>query len=323
MGEKKIDVITIGEANHDICVPGIPASFFDKEAHTLICGVITDGAGGDSINQAICMANLGEHSAFYGKLSAGYPGTRMREILQKEGVDTSLTIMAPDCLTPDIIVNVLEDGSHRFLVGTRANWGLRLEEINWDAIASARVLSIGSLFVLDSLDRESLSQLLSFCNEHDVTVVADMTYDVNHLGGHYYDDVYQYIDFLVPSWDEASYVTGETDEKKIAAYFIERGARNVIIKLGSEGSYFRNANTSFYEDPYILEPVDTTGCGDNYTAGLVHALLKGLPVRDCVHFASATGSLNALGMGASSYIRSEQMVLDFMAANQQKKLGRS
>ena len=127
---------------------------------------------------------------------------------------------------------------------------------------------------------------------------------------------------MVPSWDEAAYVTGLEDERKMADWFLERGAGNVIIKLGSRGSLFRNREESFYTDPYEVTPVDTTGCGDNFTAGFIHAYLKGESMRDCVQFASAAGALNSLGLGASSYIRSEQMVLDFMEKTPRKKIAR-
>ena len=98
----------------------------------------------------------------------------------------------------------------------------------------------------------------------------------------------------------------------MADYFLDRGAGNVIIKLGSQGSYFKNRKKYFYTDSYVVKPVDTTGCGDNFTAGFIHAYLKGWSEEECVRFASAAGALNSLGLGASSYIRSEQMVLEFM-----------
>jgi len=130
------------------------------------------------------------------------------------------------------------------------------------------------------------------------------------------------MDYIIPSRDEAAYVTGETDERRMADFFLGKGAGNVIIKLGSQGSFFKNHEESFYMDPYEVEPVDTTGCGDNFTAGFIHMLLKGQPVRECVRFASAAGSLNALGIGSSSFIRSEKMVLDFMDCTKQKKIDR-
>ena len=312
MTEKKYDVIHIGEANHDIRVPNVPDDFLTGTSDTYLCGKITDGCGGDALNQAIGVANLGDHSVFYGRLHAKYPGTRLREILNEQGVDTSLTIMAEDCFTPDIIVSIMRDGSHRFEVGKRENWGLKKEEIDPEILQSAKILAIGSLFVLDNLDRDGLEDLLKICRDGGVTVVADMTFDIHNLGPHHYDSLYRYMDYVVPSWDEAAYVTGETDEKKMAAYFLGRGAGNVIIKLGSRGSYFSNGETDFYARTFPVEPVDTTGCGDNFTAGFIHSLLKKLPLRDCVDFASATGSLHAMGIGANSIVRSEEAVYRFM-----------
>ena len=317
MAEKKYDVIHIGEANHDIRIPDVPDDYLTGEAETYLCGRISDGCGGDALNQAICLAALGDHSAFYGRLHAGYPGTRLRDLLKEHGVDTSLTIMAEDCHTPDIVVTIMKDGRHRFLVGRRDNWGLKREEIDLSVFASARVLAIGSLFVLDSLDRDGLMEVLQTCRENGVPVVADMTFDIHSLGPAHYDPYYKYIDYMVPSREEALYVTGETDERKMAEYFLSRGAGTAVIKLGSRGSYCRNSETEFYMAPYQIQPVDTTGCGDNFTAGFIHALLKGLPLKECVRFASAAGSLNALGVGSSSFIRSEQMVLDFMKTTPQ------
>ena len=106
----------------------------------------------------------------------------------------------------------------------------------------------------------------------------------------------------------------------MADYFLERGVGHVIIKLGDQGSFFKSAKERFYTDPYVVEPVDTTGCGDNFTAGFIHAYLKGLPMKECVQFASAAGALNSLGLGANSYVRSEEMVLDFMRKTPVRKI---
>ena len=109
----------------------------------------------------------------------------------------------------------------------------------------------------------------------------------------------------------------------MAEYFLDRGVGSVVIKLGSRGSFFKNARERFYTDPYSVKPVDTTGCGDNFTAGFIHAYLKGQSMRECMQFASAAGALNSQGLGASSYIRSEQMVLDFMKETPVMKVERT
>ena len=325
MIQKRFDVIHIGEANHDIRVPVVPDEFFSGHAETGLVGRISDGCGGDAQNQAICTAALGDHCAFYGRVAAGYPGPRLKELLEAAGVDTSLMLLADDCVTSDILCLILGDGSHRFLTGRRANWGLQADEIEPAVFASARVLSIGSLFALDSLDRDGgrlLEQVFEVCRDAGTLIVADMNLDVFRLGPRHYDRLYRYIDYLVPSLDEAAYVTGETDARKMADFFIDRGAANVIVKLGGDGCYVRSRDAAFFQDPFDIRPVDTTGCGDNFTGGLVHALLKGEGLEDAVRFASATAALHATGIGSSGVVRSEGMVLDFMARTGTRRIER-
>jgi sugar/nucleoside kinase (ribokinase family) len=243
--------------------------------------------------------------------------------MEERGVDTSLVIRDENCKTPRIIVNVRKDGSHKFLVGKGINYGLHREDIVPGTLDQTRILAIGSLFVLDSLDREkSVADALKFCRDAGGEIVADMTYDVCGVGPKFYEDIYPLIDFLVPSWDEAFYATGLEREEEMADYFLERGVRNVVIKLGSEGSFFKNAQERFYTDPYIVTPIDTTGCGDNFTGGFIHAYLKGQSMRECMQFASAAGALSSQGLGANSYIRSEKMVLDFMERTPVRKVER-
>ena len=326
MAEKKYDVIHIGEANHDIRVPDVPDAFFTQFMETGLVGRTSDGCGGDAQNQAICTAALGDHCAFYGRVSSDYPGPRLKRLLEEAGVDTSLMILADDCVTSDILCLILKDGSHRFLTGERRNWGLKKEEIDPDIFASARVLSIGSLFALDSLDRDGaslLEEIFQVCRAAGTLIVADMNLDVCRLGPRHYDRLYRYMDYVVPSLDEAAYVTGQSDERRMAEFFLDRGAAHAIIKLGGNGCFVRSRDSAFYQDPFDIRPLDTTGCGDNFTGGLVHSLLKGGSLEQSVRFASATAALHATGIGSSGVVRSERMVLDFMEETKCRKIDRN
>lgn len=311
--EKKFDVIHIGEANHDFTFPDVPDEFYTGSGETYVCSPVRDGAGGDAANQALCIASLGDRNALFGRMEKGVSGQRLTSILEERGVDTSLIIHDDTCINPKIMVGVKKDGSHRFLCGRGRNYGIRREDIVPGTLDQTRALAIGSLFVLDTLDLDGgLRTALTMCREAGGVVFADMTYDIRGLGPRFYEEVYPLIDYLVPSWDEASYVTGLDQEEAMADYFLERGVGNVVIKLGKNGSFFKNRSERFYADPYVVTPVDTTGCGDNFTAGFIHSFLKGQSMRECMRFASAAGALNSLGLGASSYIRSEEMVLEFM-----------
>ena len=101
--QKKYDVIHIGEANLDITVPDVPDEFFTDDFSTFVCGLITDGCGGDAANQALCVASLGDRNALFGRLDTGMTGQRLCSLMEERGVDTSLIIRDEKCCTPRII----------------------------------------------------------------------------------------------------------------------------------------------------------------------------------------------------------------------------
>mmetsp|Transcript_257 Transcript_257/g.360 ORF Transcript_257/g.360 Transcript_257/m.360 type:complete len:94 (+) Transcript_257:269-550(+) len=55
----------------------------------------------------------------------------------------------------------------------------------------------------------------------------------------------------------------------------------------------------FQSQPMILiKVVDTTGCGDSFTAGIIVGICKGWDLRRTVAFANATAAQVALGLGS-------------------------
>jgi len=89
--------------------------------------------------------------------------------------------------------------------------------------------------------------------------------------------------------------------------------KNVIIKLGSKGSYLRKEGEEsgkIFPPFYIENPVDTTGAGDNFAAGFLYALSEGKSVYDCARFANAVASVSVEHVGATTGVQSLEQVLE-------------
>ena len=197
---------------------------------------------------------------------------------------------------------------------------LKPDDISDNVLKNTRAITIGSLFCLPGLDGPGIANVLKRAQHFGTLTICDMTHDSCKIGPHAMDCVYPHVDYMMPSMEEAYYVTGETDPDLIADYFLSQGVKNVVLKLGGDGCFFKNNSQRFFSDPYVVKAIDTTGCGDNFLGGFTHALLKGWDMEHCCDFACAVGALNATRLGAHHVIKSEQQVLDFMKSTPQKHL---
>ena len=105
---------------------------------------------------------------------------------------------------------------------------------------------------------------------------------------------------------------GIDDVEKMADFFLEAGAKNVAIKLGGDGCYFKNAEEAFYGPAFDIKPVDTTGAGDAFVSGFMTALMLGKSNRECVRYASATGSYACTFIGTTTHSPSMEELEAFM-----------
>ena len=123
------------------------------------------------------------------------------------------------------------------------------------------------------------------------------------------------IDFITPNEDEGRYCTGEDDPGRMADALLEKGVRNVIIKLGANGCLFRNRDKEILLPAYGIDAVDATGAGDNFLAGFASEILRGKSGSEALAFANACGAISATAVGAGTALHDADQVRKFMIEN--------
>lgn len=117
-------------------------------------------------------------------------------------------------------------------------------------------------------------------------------------------------------------ITGLTDPDQMCQYFLDAGAKNVVLKMGERGSLILSASGERVRVPaYKVKLVDTTGCGDAWSAGFIAGLSHHMSVTKAAQLGSACGSLVASGLGSDAGIIDLESTLAFMESTPTLPLG--
>lgn len=105
-------------------------------------------------------------------------------------------------------------------------------------------------------------------------------------------EILSYTDIIKVNEHEMKVITGCTSTHQAAKLLHTWGAKQVIITLGEKGSLIY-ADNQFYEIPAYKPQliVDTTGCGDTYSAGFLYARAQGMNYNEAGKFAAAMCTL--------------------------------
>ena len=99
----------------------------------------------------------------------------------------------------------------------------------------------------------------------------------------------------------------------MAEVFLRWGVKNVIVKLGGRGCYFKNAAESFFLPACPIQAVDATGAGDNFVAGFAAEILRGESHPAALRFANACGAICTTAVGAGTALKSREQVMEFLS----------
>lgn len=276
---------------------------------------ITVHNGGNAMTASINLRKLGVESKMVGMVGNDMFGQFLRERLQKADVDTRGLKTSDKDQTSASVLMIDKNAERSFFhcVGTNAVFGI--DDIDFDIIKECDIVFVTGTFLLTHFDGGETMEFLKKCKKMGKTTMLDVCWDANGNWGRLLDMCMPYIDYLMPSIDEAVCIAGKEDPDEIADVFNKNGAKNVIIKLGSKGSYLRKDGEKkgqIFPPFYIDNPVDSTGAGDSFCSGFIASFARGNTPEECMVFANAVGAMSVMEKGATSGTKSYEETLEFI-----------
>ena len=308
---KRFDLICIGTALVDSIIRGfdpepISASGFRAESGSL-------NVGGEAVNEAIAAAKLGTATGIFCALGADDAGDMVAGALKRCGVDTGRILRSDTHPTPVTTMFVNADGTRKSITNGAHRYNFHPERDS-ARFTDARAIILGSLFRAPFDDPEIIGAVLEAAKAAGQLVFADTKLpNFRFLTLEDLRPSLPLIDYITPNEDEARYYSGKDTPEEMAEVFLDFGVKNVVIKLGAKGCYFKNAGTEIRLPACPVEAVDATGAGDNFVAGFASELLRGASVGDALRFANACGAICASAVGAGTALKNRSQVLDLAA----------
>jgi sugar/nucleoside kinase (ribokinase family) len=81
---------------------------------------------------------------------------------------------------------------------------------------------------------------------------------------------------------------------------LHNGRTRTVATLGQRGCATLEGDALIEVPGFAIGLVDSTGAGDSFNAAYLHAWLRELPIRECLRWGAASGSLSARGLGGTA-----------------------
>jgi sugar/nucleoside kinase (ribokinase family) len=286
-----LDLIVVGDCNPDLVITGSDVIPTFGQAEKLVDGMSLM-IGGSAAITAVAAARLGLRVALVAAVGDDPAGELMLSALAGERVDTSAVLVRAG--QPTGMTAVLSTGADRaILTAPGAMTSLTAADV---PPLRARHLHVSSYFLLKRSLGPGLPGLLAAARGRGLMTSVDTNYDpAGRWGDHLLSAALAETDVFLPNEAEALGISGEPDACKAAATLSGLGVRSIVIKLGDRGALC-GPDGPLVAVPAV-RPVDTTGSGDCFNAGLIVGLLDGLDLPRAVTLGCAVGALSTAAVG--------------------------
>jgi sugar/nucleoside kinase (ribokinase family) len=246
---------------------------------------------------AITLAKLGASVRTAGAIGADELGTVMLELLEGFGVDTALLLPREDVQTSASVLPIRPDGSRPAFHVIGANATYSSADAPWEAIAAADYVHLGAP---EFMGGDEAAKIVAFARGHGVVTSADILAPGEQAAAilDWIAPAFAHLDYLLPNEEQVLALTGSSDLAAGCHALLERGIGCVAATCGADGAVVVDREGAARVPAFDVDVVDTTGCGDAFSAGFLRGLSLGRAPADAAALGCAAAALVAQGLGS-------------------------
>jgi len=298
MTAKTLDVVGIGNAIVDVLVQadddlidnfdltkGTMALVDEQQAERLYAhvGPGLETSGGSAANTLAGIAQLGGRAGFIGRVRDDQLGGIFAHDIRSVGARYETPAATAGPSTARCLILVTPDAQRTMCTYLGASVGLDPADLDLAMVAQAKVLYLEG-YLWDSDEAKSAfiaAAEVARANGGEVALSLSDAFCVERHRDSFQELVDGHVDILFANEMEITslYKANSFEE---AAEQVRGRCRIAAFTRSEQGSLILNGAGSHSIEPFTLGPlVDTTGAGDLYAAGFLHAYTQGRSVEAC------------------------------------------
>ena len=279
-------------------------------------------AAGTAAGTAVDMAKLGCKVVAVGAAGDDEMGNVLLGIMNRYGIDTSYMKRKKGVQTSGTMLPIRPNGERPALHVMGTNATFCFEDVPQDVVRNADFVHIGGFYLMPKFDGEDTVKTLKVAREGKAITTMDILGIKQDNMAEKILPTMPYLDYFMPNLEEAQMITGLTDLDELCDFFLNAGAKHVVLKMGARGSLIKDkAGLRLRIPAFKVAVVDTTGCGDAWTGGFIAGLSRGMTIEEAAQLGSACGSLVATGLGSDAGIIDFDSTMKFAQTNPTLPLG--
>lgn len=282
----------------------------------------TKYSAGAEMNVAVGLSRLGYNSKYSTILGVDTIADYLLNFLKKEGVDTDYVYSNSEYLTGFMFKSKVEDGDPKvsYFRKNSACSHFNLEQAKCIDITNIDLLHTTGIFMAIS---ESACEVLFDLKEKAKKSGKVVTFDPN-LRPTLWKSKEEMIkktnefakdcDYILPGISEGEILTGSSEPSEIADFYINLGVKNVIVKVGAKGAYYKTSSgqEGFVDGFKVSKVVDTVGAGDGFATGIISGIADACTIEETCRRGCAIGAIQVMHKSDNEGLPTKDELLNFM-----------
>jgi sugar/nucleoside kinase (ribokinase family) len=286
-----MNVVTMGVHVLDVHVR--PVEGIPEGNEGQIVDEIMMSAAGTAGGTATILRKLGASVRSFGAVGKDPLGDTLVSLLAAAGVDTTHLVRRGAVQTSASVLPVRPNGDRPAWHCIGANGVYTVDDVDLDEVAAATHLHLGGP---EFLGGEAAAKVLSHARSNGVVTSVDMLAPGEPSMLEWVEAALPHTDYFLPNDEQLLGLTGACSLEEAARVILDKGAGCVAVTRGAEGALVVTADETIAVPAFDVEIVDTTGCGDAFSAGFLRGLAMGKDLRESAVLGSATAAIVAQGL---------------------------